>query len=329
MGNFNFSTVDKLPREVADNLGWVPDHARTDETKEAHAQIMAALPEFKIRGAAPRVPVPFGSIASDHVFLWEDYKAVNGGKHFLTLRQLIGSCVGMGGQNGARGVMACDIAFRGEREKFFEVYEPFTYGMSRKCAGISGRGSGSTGSGMAEAAALYGFLPRETPGLTGWSESADTLTWSAEADTQWSDGRRTEQKWLDLAKPYLIGQTAPVRSAADVRTSVQERRGTTIASNWGGKMRPSVKEGVLLNTHSDSWNHQMSVHGWMIHNVLGELYYIWNSWGADTHGTCPTGAPPGGFWVTAKDMDYITGQDDSFSFLGINGLQSRWSFPTI
>ena len=94
-------------------------------------------------------------------------------------------------------------------------------------------------------------------------------------------------------------------------------------------MRPPVKEGVLLNRRSGSWSHQMSVIGWMLHQVLGDLYYIWNSWAEDAHGICPTGAPPGGFWVQTRDMDDITSQDDSYVYSQYDGYPDVRPYQTL
>ena len=79
-------------------------------------------------------------------------------------------------------------------------------------------------------------------------------------------------------------------------------------------------KGVLLNRHADSWSHQMSILGWHAHPSLGDIFYIMNSWGADAHGTDPFGGPPGGFWVKAADVDYITAQDDSFAYSQFDGF---------
>lgn len=316
--NFNlvdFSTYDELPPEIANNLGWIPDDLRNDEMKEAHFEAITQMPRFNIIG--------YAGIDTDKIFLWDACKAVNGGKHLLTTRQLIGSCVGHGGYNACRVLMCLDIFIRKDNEQFVEIFEPYGYGRSRFHAGIRGSGSGSTGSGMAKAARTDGVLRRDFSGLSGWDESADTITWSSDIDTRWSNGANIGENYLSEGRKYLVKTTAQVNSAADVKAAIQNGYPCTIASNWGGQMQCSVKEGVLLNKHVTSWGHQMSVHGWMLHQTFGDLYYIWNSWGANTHGVCPTGAPPGGFWVTDDDMDYITSQDDSFAFSQFDGFPAQ------
>ena len=323
MANFNFNTVSSLPQEVSNNLGWLPPEDRTDECKEASDKAIAEMPKFAIKGEATRTPVPFGDIASDHVFLWDAAKAVNGNKHFLCSYQRIGSCVGHGLYNALRYLMACEMIFRGEREQFKELFEPYGYGRSRTHAGIRGKGSGSTGSGAAKAAKVDGVLRRDFGGLSGWRETEDTIEWSDEVDTQWSDGARIEDKYLSEGRLHLVGETAQVNSANEVKAAIQNWYPCTIASNWGGEMRPSVKDGVLLNRRVTTWNHQMSVVGWMLHKTLGDIYWIPNSWSASAHGLCPTGAPQGGFWMLHKDLDNVTSQGDSFSFAGLNGFEAR------
>jgi len=284
---------------------------------------VTTAPAFRIVGAEPRVPVPFKDIASDHAFLWDCYDKVYG-KRILTTNQNIGSCVGHGGYNAMRGIMACDIFFRKDRETPVELFEPYGYGRSRTRAGIRGSGSGSTGSGFAEAAYQDGVLRRDFQNkLSGWRESGNTIDWSGSVDTQWSNGANIGQEYLAEGRLHVTEKPAQATSADMVREAMQQYRTVTIASNWGGLMQCPVKEGVLLNRRSGSWAHQMSVHGWMLHNSLGELYYVWNSWSADCHGVCPTGAPLGGFWVSKSDMQNIVSQDDSWIFPGLTGYAAR------
>jgi C1A family cysteine protease len=129
--------------------------------------------------------------------------------------------------------------------------------------------------------------------------------------------------WLEKSRKHLIKTTAQCRSAEDVAAAVQNGYPCTIASNWGGQMRPSVQGDRLINKRATTWNHQMCVVGWEDHASLGELFYILNSWGVDTHGTCPSGAPPGGFWIRKADMQNIVGQEETFALSQFDGFPSQ------
>jgi hypothetical protein len=52
-------------------------------------------------------------------------------------------------------------------------------------------------------------------------------------------------------------------------------------------------------------------------------WYVINSWGDSAHGTPPDGAPPGGFWIRAKDLAYILRQGDSFAWSNFAGFPSQ------
>lgn len=316
----NFAAMESLPEGLADSLGWIPFERRTDDENQAHDANVAKMPTLLIGDGGFRFD-------RDKAFLWEFWPKANGGKTLLTTRQNIGSCVGHGKYNAERSLMCVDIALRGDNEIYTELFEPYGYGRSRLHAGIRGRGSGSTGSGAAEAAKVDGVLSRD--GLSGWSESGDTVDWSDNVDTEWSDGARIGEEYIARGRKHLVKTTAPVRSAADVRAAIQAGFACTIASNWGGQMRPSVADGVLLNRRVTTWNHQMSIHGWWEHQSHGEIFYIWNSWGADAHGKCPSGAPLGGFWVKAADVDYICRQDDSFAYSQFDGFPDNRPFDTL
>jgi hypothetical protein len=91
---------------------------------------------------------------------------------------------------------------------------------------------------------------------------------------------------------------------------------------WGGAMRPNVQDGVLLSKRSASWAHQMCILNWWDHPVHGEIFYILNSWGPKTHGLCPSGAPPGGFWVKKEEVDYMC-RDEVFAFSQWDGFPAQ------
>lgn len=312
-----FEKVEKLgpgPKQ----LGWVPFADRTDEQNQAHEDIVAMMPEFKIGGTRSEV---------EKMFLWDFAKAVNNNEHFLVFHQESGSCVGNGGGQAVWYLSAVDQVMRGEAEVSKLPFYLYTYGKGRERGGLRGRGEGSFGAAQAEAEREDGNLFADTDGLPQPKMSDSYgITWGSDVEMDWSDGAAIAAKWDKIAKSYIVKTTAQARSANDVRNGLMNGYPTTIASDWGGQMRPPIKGSaipVLLNTRADTWQHQMCIIGCMKHPEFGWIYYILNSWGPNAHGKCPTGAPPGGFWVQEKDVEYIVRQGDSFIYSGFEGFPAR------
>lgn len=294
---------------MSQNFGWIRHEDRTTEQRDIHDALMADMPQFNIVGDTP--------FDSDRALLWDFSKRVNNGKHFQALYQQVGSCVGHGKANAEWYLQAVQYVTTGDLVTL--PYEPYGYAQSRVCAGISGGSDGSTGSGAAEAAKKYGVLDSTLSGLPAFEIGSDTITFSGGVDKDW--GRRgAPDQWIQQGVKHLVKTTAAVRNAGDVKKALQAGYPCTIASNWGGEMRPAVVDGVLLSRHVTSWSHQMSIIGWHAHPSLGDIYFILNSWGADAHGEDPFGGPKGGFWVKEKDVNYITGQGDSFAYSQFDGF---------
>lgn len=246
---------------------------------------------------------------------------------FLAWGFVVHNCVGNGGWCAYMHLSAFEIVRLGQNEQLKILFMPYTYGRGRLAAGIRGRGDGSTGSGQADAVRKDGVIANELPGLPQGADEGG-LTWGSKVEMDWSDGARIKDDWIQQGRKHLVKATAQVRSADDVKAAICNGYPVTIASNWGGQMSPQVQDGVLLNRRVTQWNHQMCVIGWWKHPGHGEIFYIQNSWGRDVHGTCPTGAPPGGFWVKAKDVQYIVDQDDSFAHSAFDGFPAQdieWS----
>lgn len=300
------------------SYGWIPPEVRTKAETMAHAQALAEMTVWTLTG---------DDWGIEKAFLWEISKRANGNKHLPTLYQKTGSCVGNGGWCAYMHLSAFEIVRLGQNETLKVLFMPYTYGRGRLAAGIRGRGDGSTGSGQAKAVREDGVIPNE---LTGLPQPTDDggLTWGSKVEMDWSDGARIKDEWIQQGRKHLVKATAQVRSPDDVKAAICNGYPVTIASNWGGQMSPSVQDGVLLNRRVTSWNHQMCIIGWWKHPTHGEIFYIQNSWGRDVHGTCPSGAPPGGFWVKAKDVEYIVDQDDSFAHSQFDGFPAQdieWS----
>lgn len=296
--------------EISRASGLIEYDELQDHEKEKVDEIKAEMPPFLLVGDSGPLP--------EKAFLWEPVKKLTG-KHLPCMRQNIGSCVGHGAVKALWYTAMFDIVVRGDRERPVWPWEPGIYGMSRVRAGMRGRGSGSTGTGAAKAVNQDGCLPSDHPGLPKIDTSGTTINVPGSIDMEWSDGRPFAQ-YADVAKKFTIQTIASIESIEDAQNALANGFGITIASNWGGLMRPPVKEGVLLSRRSGSWAHQMSVAGYWVHPVLGLIFNINNSWGEDAHGSDPADGPPGGFWVLAAELASIIRSGEVFAYSFFNGF---------
>ena len=272
---------------------------------------------------APVFSLPSRAGADTQAFLWECTKKINGGQHFTNQRQESGSCVGINGGQAAAYTGACDVAIRGDWENALDW--PFwllPYGVSRQIMGARGQGSGSTGGSMAQAVREAGFPPFSFEGLPKPGTS-DGIGFGERTEIAWSYApQQPKGPWQEAAKKHPMQTTARCRNSDDVREALRNGYACTQASMWGGDMKPSVTEGVLLNRRSDRWSHQMCIVGWQDHPKLGEIFYILNSWGPRTHGEDPAGGPPGGFWVKKEEVNFMCA-DEVYAYSGWQGFELR------
>jgi hypothetical protein len=139
----------------------------------------------------------------------------------------------------------------------------------------------------------------------------------------WGKNPGPPSKYVDIAKQFLVRSAAKVTTADEVRDAICNGFTVTIASNWGGTMRPPTVDGRLVNKRSTSWAHQMCVIAYDGKTGREPYFYILNSWGEDAHGRPPDDSPPGGFWVRKTDMEYIVRQGDSFAISNFEGFPDR------
>lgn len=234
------------------------------------------------------------------------------------------NCVGAGGGNTVFSLAAIEVVRLKDPEEALVPFWPLPYGRSRHHAGMRGRGEGSLGSTFAQAMREDGIVPANLEGLPKFEDS-DGLTLTKNIELEWSDGAAISSNWLEKARKHLVKTTAPCRSADDLREALRNYYPCSFAGDWGGLMQCPVTGNppVLLNRRSGSWGHQQSAHGWWNHPELGEIFYIMNQWGQDTHGRCPTGAPPGGYWIKKADADYQCRKGEVFAFSQFTGFPAQ------
>lgn len=300
------------------DFGWVAPDLRDRGMSQAHDNAVRTFVPFRIEGATR-----YG--AEKKAFLWECWKhpdvmAATKGKLYPGTHQLTGSCVGAGGGNYLFSLAAVEVARLGDNELAMVPFWLLPYGRSRYHMGDRGQGEGSLGSTFAKAVLEDGVVPADRAGLPSYTWD-DGLVWGRNVELSWSDG--DARQTLDLlpeSRKHLVKSCAQIKSADDAREAICNGYPFGFCGDWGGLMQCPVQDGVLLNRRASTWNHQQSCHGWWDHPTHGEIFYVLNQWGLDTHGRCPTGAPPGGYWVKRADMEYQTRNGDCFVPSQFNGF---------
>ena len=293
-------------------MGWSPEGM-----EEAYQRNAPALGTFAIDGGA------FGAEdnADRRVVLWDAARACNNGEHLPTLQQLIGDCVGFGSGNALRYLEAVHLILYEDDIVWREPFIPFHYATGRNAPeagnGRLGRNpNGSFGSDQAAALVSRGWVAADEPGLPKYSKSV-AESWAV---------KMPDPHWLAIGKQHLVKTAARVRTAAEIRDAICNGYPVTIASTWGGKMRPPTVDGRLVNSRVTRWGHQMCVIGYDGSLVRERYFYVLNSWGPDAHGTPPDDAPPGGFWIRLEDMEWIARTGECYAFSDIVGYERRdWS----
>lgn len=301
---------------VAWMFGWIPPAFRSDKQHAADARAKAEMPKFY---TPPRKKEPKQALLFE---LWKAPQVVEAnGRPFTGIFQKTGSCVGAGGGTCWNTLSFNEAVRLGDPEIPKFIYWLLPYGRSRFYLGDRSPGEGSTGSTFAKAAREDGAVPYDTSGLPQPKEDDGMLTWGSSVEMAWSDGDAAQtMNLLPSSRKHLVKTTAQCQSANDVKAALQNGYPCTAASMYahdGGKVQGTPP--VLLGTRKGSWSHQMSIIAWMLHPQFGDLFYLMNQWGASAHGTCPTGAPRGGVWIKAADVDWIC-RDEVFAFSQFEGF---------
>lgn len=289
-----------------------PDAARFGwagpEAVQQAAPIVAAMPDFELTGVRR-------DNSRANVRLWRFARQVNGGVDLPTFRQEIGDCVSMGAANAVNYLACTQIARDGHASDYHAAFPPYIYGTSRHQIGHDrlGRSDGSVGAWAAEAVRQFGVLAADSSGVPAYSGSVAT---------QWGLAGPPDE-FVSRAAPFRVRTVAPVKSAGAVRDAVCNGYPVTIASDWGGLMKPPIVDGRFVNRRATTWNHQMCVIGYDGESGREPYFYVLNSWGATAHGTPPDDAVPGGFWVRTRDMESIVAQGDSFAYSSFDGFPAQ------
>lgn len=299
------------------SFGWIPPEARTEQQHAAAHDAVASMPRLTIDGKSAMADEK--KVCLFELWKHPDVIAANSGE-FTGVHQITGSCVGAGGGN-CWFTLACVEAVRvGDPELPKVPFWLLPYGRSRYYLGDRSPGEGSTGSTFARAAREDGVVPADAPGLPSFTRD-DGWVWGRQAEMKWSDGDNPDtMALLPESRKFLVKTTAQCRDHGDVREVIKSGFPCTAASMYahdGGKVQGTPA--CLLARRQGSWSHQMSILAWWEHPQHGEIFWLMNQWGLNAHGKCPTGAPLGGVWIKASDVDYIC-RDEVFAFSQFQGF---------
>jgi len=305
---------------MANLFGWIAPENRTNEQHESHERAVAMM--------LPQVSFTNGTYREENgrFALWKLAQKANGGKPFPYSWQASGSCVGSGGSNMLRTLARVEIAAGDAEEYTSELWWPYTYGQSRRRAGMNDNGDGSLGSTWAEAIKEDGiFYVSEVEGLPTFKDADGWVQLTQSVEYDWANGSRKR----DYAKYGLVH---PVKSVVRVRAAREAKAGLangyamTIASNFGTRtIRPQGNPAVNIAEWDDTWPHQMYVDEAWDHPSLGLIFRIGNNWGPRAHPAPTQGEPAGGFYVTEKTFDRILSSNgtEAYLFSAYEGLKLR------
>lgn len=299
-------------------FGWVPPQLRDDTQHAIHEAAERSMsPSSVFDSMRSNEDVEFANLTRT----WSNERVVRElGFAYTGAHQLTGSCVGGGAENVVATLNFFEVLVNGDPEKIFLPFYGYHYGRGRLHSGIRGRGEGSTGSGQAKAIQIDGVLDNAIEGLPKPIRTDDGIIWGKDVEMVWSAGDRIDQKWIDVGKKHPCTDVAKVNNSDEVRKSIVNGKPCTCASMYAFKASVvgEGKDACLLGQKQGSWSHQMSLLAYWKHPRHGPLFWLMNQWGLNAHGTCPSGMPRGGAWITAADVDWIC-KSEVYSFAGHTG----------
>ena len=275
-----------------------------DGWQQEAAPIIAAHPPFQLVDDQGRAIVQDNVNAN--VRLWDAVVKARG-SHLKNYPQQVGDCVSFGVKNAVEYLFAADNG-----RDFREVHPSYIYGYARVNIGKGAvRGDGAVGAWGAKAAQDGGSLFTTDNGVPAYSGTL-ARAWG-------KDG--PPKALIDIARARRVKTIAPVKTAAQCRDAICNGYPVTVASMFGST---SIKErdGRMVAAKNTQWAHQMCCIGYDGRGPVA-YFYVLNSWGPSAHPQPLQGEPPGGFWVTADDMQWITSTGDCWSFSDLDGFPAR------
>jgi hypothetical protein len=308
-------------------FGWVPPKFRNPVEEEAHEVAMSrALPSLKFTNGVYRE-------ADGRFACWKPFselmvqEGVTQDPQLLPYNfQTTGSCVGAGGENMLKTLMAVEIR-AGELEAWKRLWWPYPYGKSRLRAGMRTPGEGSLGSTWADAITKDGIFAWEAkPGLPPFKNVSGWQQLTAADERQWSDGDAASSvEVAGLGLEHLVGSYAIVRNSDEWKAAHQNGYCVTLASMFGtrGPTRKGNPE-IMVADWNDTWPHQMYSDETWDHPSLGRVHRIGNNWGKTAHPAPLQGEPWGGLgYIMPAIADKICREREVIAFSFFSGFKQR------
>jgi hypothetical protein len=245
--------------------------------------------------------------------------------YYPVMRQSIGDCVAFGWAKGIMVSLACDIAIRGEAERWpgAEIATEWIYGTSRVLVGKGrlGNGDGSIGAWAARAVSPpgHGTLIRKAYG------SHDLTRYSGQRAKSWGYRGLPWQELEPIADKHPVSRMPGVVSSYEqARDAIANGYPVPVCSNQGFTDR---RDSQGFARASGRWAHCMVFVA--VDDTSRPGLLCDNSWGANwISGPKRHDQPDGSFWVDASVCDRMLKQNDSFAVPGFDGYPSHvidWS----
>lgn len=248
----------------------------------------------------------------------EDHSFIAGGL-------AVHNCVGCGFMNCCTTQIFVEALLKNMPEEIVLPFWPYSYGKSRQVGGLRGRGEGSFGSAMAQAAKEYGIIRWDLTDLPKPTYKDTALEYTSAIEYAWSDGAAISQKWVDEGVKHPIQTTSQLRSADEARTAIKNLYACTFATDKyvkGVRMVGSGENQILQGSLDTYGGHQTCLVGWWDHPEAGEIFLQVNSWPRSVYPKNPVG-PPCSYWLSRSVVDWACKNGEIFSYSGVQGYPAR------
>jgi hypothetical protein len=305
------------------NQGWIPYSERTKQQRMMSDEFAERVGRFELHASPVSEP--------DRVIFEDAQKQVLDGELLLRINQVTGSCVGCGSWQANINARVCDIAYRGENEKFVYMFPFATYGVGRQIAGMRTKGEGSFGAAQAKAVHPdhFGWLRMDDKRFPQPTIKDGWIRWTEAQEMAWSHPSVWPISLKELAieaDPFGTSEVTRITSIEEAVQALAQGRPITCASMLGFA-NPRVMEDVLVGDWDTQWAHQMSWSGYWKHSKLGLLIKNDNQWN-DVHGRCPTLGPMGingTVWLREKTLKKLFSSRDAevFAHSAVGDFETR------
>ncbi len=287
-------------------LGFIEPRNRTQQQMDAHARALSQRVSFSL----PHATLNKGEkIILTDVWKHPDVMA-DIGMEFTGFHQLTGSCVGASTGDAIFTLSGIQRLLADTPTVAFIPWWPFSYGRCRDNEGDSGQGEGAVDSIMGKTLVDEGVFDINQPGLPKFSTD-DGFYLTSQLEMQWSDGRRIDQKWKDVAKKFPLGSAATLNNVQDILTGIVNGypclNGCSQYIGNGG-VKGSGSDAYVAGRYDGSGGHSTCYLGAWNHPNDGMLYLYSNQWPTSTYPKDPAGGGRCCVWTPESEVQKLFSQ---------------------